>query len=90
MLLGGVWQGAGVEGAGHPPQPPSEMTSIALASRSAAAAFFARIGVRCAAATMVGAAMLSCWQLREQMLVDATRGGEGAGNAKHRRCYRGR
>ena len=30
---------------------------------------------------MAGAAMLSCWQLREQMLDDATRGGGGVGDA---------
>jgi hypothetical protein len=51
--------------------------NVHRASRSAAAAFFARIDVRRAAATMAGAAMLSCWQLREQMLDDATRGGGG-------------
>jgi hypothetical protein len=45
------------------------------ASGSAAAAFFARMDVRRAAAMMVGAAMLSRWRLREQMLDDATRGG---------------
>ncbi len=57
-------------------------------SRSAAAAFFARMDVRHAAATMVGAAMLSRWRLREQMLDGATRGG-GAGDAKHRCRYGG-
>jgi hypothetical protein len=47
MLLGGcVWQDAGVGGAWRPPRPPSETTSLALASRSAAAAFFARMDVR--------------------------------------------
>jgi hypothetical protein len=60
--------------------------NVHRASRSAAAAFFARIDVRRAAATMAGAAMLSCWQLREQMLDDATRGG-GVGDAKRRRRY---
>ena len=49
--------------------------NVPRASRSAAAAFFARIDVRRAAATMVGAAMLSRWRLREQMLDGATRGG---------------
>ena len=31
LLGGGVWQGAGVEGARRPPRPPSETTSLALA-----------------------------------------------------------
>ena len=84
-----MWQGAGVEGARCPPRPPSETTSLALASRSAVAVFFARMDVRRAAAAMVGAAMLSRWRLREQMLDDATRGG-GAGDAKRRRRYGGR
>ncbi len=57
-------------------------------SRSAAVAFFARMDVRRAAATMAGAAMLSCWRLREQMLDGTTRGG-GAGDAKRRRRYGG-
>jgi hypothetical protein len=47
------------------------------ASRSAAAAFFARMDVRRAAATMAGATLLSRWWLREQMLDGATRGGGG-------------
>ena len=38
-------------------------------------AFFARMDVRRAAATMAGAAMLSQWRLQEQMLDGATRGG---------------
>ena len=49
LLGGGVWQGAGVGGAWRPPRPPSETTSLALASRSAAAAFFARMDVQIAA-----------------------------------------
>ena len=44
--------------------------------------------VQRAAATMVGAAMLSRWRLREQMLDDATRG--GGGDVKRRRRYGGR
>ena len=64
--------------------------NVHRASRSAAAAVFARIDVRCAAAMMAGVAMLSCWQLREQMLDDATRGGGEAGNAKRHRRYGGR
>ena len=31
VVGGGVWQGAGVEGARRPPRPPSEATSLALA-----------------------------------------------------------
>jgi hypothetical protein len=31
VVGGGVWQGAGVEGARRPPWPPSETTSLALA-----------------------------------------------------------
>ncbi len=58
------------------------------ASRSAAAAFFTRMDVQRAAATMAGAAMLSRWRLREQMLDGATRGG-GAGDVKRHRCYGG-
>jgi hypothetical protein len=73
LLGGGVWQGAGVEGAWRPPRPPSEATSLAIAdSRSAAAAFFARMDVR---RRQWRAAMLSRWRLREQMLDGATRGG---------------
>jgi hypothetical protein len=48
---------------------------VPRASRSAVAAFFARMDVRRAAATMAGAAMLSRWWLREQMLDGANRGG---------------
>ena len=48
---------------------------VPRASRSAVAAFFARMDVRRAAATMAGAAMLSHWRLREQMLDGAIRGG---------------
>ena len=47
------------------------------ASGSAAAAFFARMDVQRVAVVMVGAAMLSRWQLREQMLDDATTEGGG-------------
>ena len=50
LLRGGVWQGVGVGEAWRPPRPPSETTSLALASRSAAAAFVARMDVRSAAA----------------------------------------
>ena len=50
---------------------------VPRASRSAVAAFFTRRDVRRAAATMAGAAMLSHWRLREQMLDGAIRGGVG-------------
>ena len=83
-----MWQGAGVEGARRLPRPPSETTSLALAEalrrRSSRGWTFGH-----AAATMVGAAMLSRWRLQEQMLDDTTRGG-GAGDAKRRRRYGGR
>ena len=49
LLEGGVWQGAGVGGAWRPPRPPSETMSLALASRSTVAEFFARMDVRSAA-----------------------------------------
>jgi hypothetical protein len=62
--------------------------NVPRASRSAVAAFFARMDVGRAAATMAGAAMLSRWRLREQMLDGATRGG-GVGDAKRHR-YGGR
>ena len=55
----------------------SETTSLALASRSAAAAFFARMDVRSAAVTMAGAAMLSHWWLQEQRLDGAMRAAGG-------------
>ena len=71
----------------RPPRPPSETTSLALASRSAASAFVARMDVRSAAArrtlrrraavTMAGAAMLSHWWLQEQMLDGAMRADGG-------------
>jgi hypothetical protein len=63
--------------------------NVPRASRSAAAAFFARMDVRRAAVTMAGAAMLSRWRLRAQMLDGAARGG-GAGDAKRRCRYGGR
>ncbi len=47
---------------------------VPRASRSVAAAFFARMDVRRAAVTMAGAAMLSHWRLREQMLDSRIRG----------------
>ena len=73
MLFGGagVWQGAGV-GGGTASATAAVGNDIPRASRSAAAAFFARMDVR---PTMAGAAMLSGWRLREQMLDGATRGG---------------
>jgi hypothetical protein len=73
MLFGGagVWQGAGV-GGGTASATTAVGNDIPRASRSAAAAFFARMDVR---PTMAGAAMLSGWRLREQMLDGATRGG---------------
>jgi hypothetical protein len=48
---------------------------VPRAIRSAAAAFFARMDVQRAVATMAAASMLSRWRLREQMLDGATRGG---------------
>ena len=79
-----VWQGAGVGGTWRPPRPPSETTAFALASRSAAAAFFTRMDVRArrrlwrrAAVTMAGAAMLLRWWLHEQMLDGAMRADVG-------------
>ena len=48
---------------------------VPRASRSTVAAFFARMDVRRAAATMAGVTLLSRWRLREQMLDGATRGG---------------
>ncbi len=57
---------------GHGVRHGRRRKHVPRASRSAAAAFFARMDVR---PTMAGAAMLSGWRLREQMLDGATRGG---------------
>ena len=74
MLLGGRVARRGGRG-GTASATAAIRNDVPRASRSAAAAFFARMDVRRAAATMAGAAMLSRWRLREQMLDGTTRGG---------------
>ncbi len=74
MLLGGAVARRG-GGGGTASGTAAVRNNVPHASRSAAAAFFARMDVQRAAATMAGAAMLSRWRLRVQMLDGATRGG---------------
>ena len=89
MLLGWACGKARGVGGGTASATAAVGSNVPRASRSAAAAFFARMDVQRAAATMAGVAMLSRWRLREQMLDGATRGG-GAGDAKRLLRYGGR
>ena len=75
MLLGGGRVARCGDGGGTASVTATVGNVVPRASRSAAAAFFARMDVRIAAARIAGAAMLLRWQLREQMLDGATRGG---------------
>ncbi len=77
MLLGGRVARRG-GGGGTASVTAAVGNDVPRANRSTAAAFLARMDVLRGAASMAGAAMLSRWRLREQMLDGATRHGRRA------------